>query len=53
MGAAVGRRRRASVDQGGCVACGCCSFTCPAKRHLTQSIKSMRAIVLNNRKKNA
>lgn len=36
-----------------CVACGCCSFTCPAKRHLTQSIKSMRAMVLNNRKKNA
>ena len=35
------------------VACGCCSFTCPAKRHLTPSIKSMRAIVLHNRKKNA
>ena len=36
-----------------CVACGCCSFTCPAKRHLTQSIKSMRMMVLNNRKKKA
>lgn len=29
MGAAVGRRRRASVDQGGCVACGCCVKVCP------------------------
>lgn len=34
-----------------CVACGCCSFNCPAKRHLTQSIKSMRQLVLNNKKK--
>lgn len=34
-----------------CVACGCCSFICPAKRPLTQEIKSMRAIVLANRKK--
>ena len=29
MGAAVRRRRRASVDQGGCVACGCCVKVCP------------------------
>lgn len=36
-----------------CVACGCCSFACPAKRPLTQAIKSMRAIVLANRKKQA
>ncbi len=34
-----------------CCECGCCSFVCPAKRHLTQSIKSMRKIVLANRKK--
>lgn len=34
-----------------CVACGCCSFSCPAKRPLTQAIKSMRAMVLANRKK--
>ena len=46
-------KRKAIVNTRACVACGCCSFTCPAKRHLTQSIKSMRAIVLNNRKKNA
>ena len=34
-----------------CCECGCCSFVCPAKRHLTQSIKSMRKIVLSKRKK--
>lgn len=34
-----------------CCECGCCSFICPAKRQLTQYIKSMRKIVLANRKK--
>lgn len=34
-----------------CCECGCCSFICPAKRTLTQSIKSMRKMVLANRKK--
>ncbi len=34
-----------------CCACGCCSYICPAKRQLTQSIKTMRAMVLANRKK--
>ncbi|HOO28798.1 MAG TPA: RnfABCDGE type electron transport complex subunit C, partial [Lachnospiraceae bacterium] len=34
-----------------CCECGCCSYVCPAKRHLTQSIKSMRKMVLANRKK--
>lgn len=34
-----------------CCECGCCSFVCPAKRPLTQYIKSMRKIVLGNRKK--
>lgn len=34
-----------------CCECGCCSYVCPAKRHLTQSIKSMRKIVLGKRKK--
>lgn len=34
-----------------CCECGCCSFVCPAKRQLTQSIKSMRKIILENRKK--
>ena len=34
-----------------CVECGCCSFVCPAKRPLTQSMRSMRKMVLANRKK--
>ena len=29
-----------------CCECGCCSYICPAKRPLTQSIKSMRKMVL-------
>ncbi len=34
-----------------CCECGCCSYVCPAKRPLTQSIKSARKIVLANKKK--
>ena len=34
-----------------CCECGCCSYICPAKRNLTQSIKSMRKMVLADRKK--
>ena len=34
-----------------CCECGCCSFVCPAKRQLTQAIKSMRKIQLGKRKK--
>ncbi len=34
-----------------CCACGCCSFVCPAKKQLAQSIKSMRLLVLANKKK--
>ncbi len=34
-----------------CCECGCCSYVCPAKRNLTQSIKSMRKIVLSKKKK--
>lgn len=34
-----------------CCECGCCSYVCPAKRRLTQSIKSMRKIQLAKRKK--
>lgn len=34
-----------------CVECGSCSYVCPAKRHLKQSIGSMRKIALANRKK--
>ncbi|MBD5454626.1 MAG: electron transport complex subunit RsxC [Lachnospiraceae bacterium] len=34
-----------------CCECGCCSFVCPAKRPLTQSIKSMRKMQLAKKKK--
>ena len=34
-----------------CCECGCCSFVCPAKRQLTQQIKSMRKMILADRKK--
>ena len=34
-----------------CCECGCCSFICPAKRPLTQQIKSMRKMVLADRRK--
>lgn len=34
-----------------CCECGCCSFVCPAKRPLAQSIKSLRKKALANRKK--
>ena len=34
-----------------CCECGSCSYVCPARRPLTQYIKSMRKIVLSKRKK--
>lgn len=34
-----------------CCECGCCSFVCPARRSLTQSIKSMRKMQLAKKKK--
>lgn len=34
-----------------CVECGCCSYKCPAKRQLKQSIGSMKKMILANRKK--
>lgn len=34
-----------------CCGCGCCSYVCPAKRNLTQSILQARASVLAKRKK--
>jgi electron transport complex protein RnfC len=45
--------KEAFVKNGGmeCCECGCCSFICPAKRPLTQTIKSMRKQVLAERKK--
>lgn len=34
-----------------CVECGSCSYICPAKKPLTQNIKSMRRMILAERKK--
>ncbi|MCR5002049.1 MAG: electron transport complex subunit RsxC [Lachnospiraceae bacterium] len=34
-----------------CCECGCCSYICPAKRQLTQSIKTMRKLMLAKKKK--
>lgn len=34
-----------------CCECGSCSYACPAKRPVTQIIKSMRRLVLANRKR--
>ncbi|MBQ7972848.1 MAG: electron transport complex subunit RsxC [Lachnospiraceae bacterium] len=34
-----------------CCECGSCSYICPAKRQLTQSIKSMRRMILADRRK--
>jgi electron transport complex protein RnfC len=34
-----------------CCECGCCSYICPAKRQLTQEIKTMRKILLAKKKK--
>ena len=40
-----------ALDGMECCECGCCSYICPAKRPLTQSIKSMRNMVLASRRK--
>ena len=34
-----------------CCECGCCSFVCPAKRPLKQSIAAMRKQALGHKKK--
>ncbi len=34
-----------------CCECGCCSYICPAKRHLTQTIAGARKLVLASKKK--
>jgi len=34
-----------------CIECGSCSFACPAKRHLAQSIKTMKKQVLASKRK--
>ncbi|KGK87496.1 MULTISPECIES: electron transport complex subunit RsxC [unclassified Clostridium] len=34
-----------------CIECGCCSFTCPARRHLLQRIRSGKKVVCKTPKK--
>ena len=34
-----------------CIECGSCSFACPARKHLAQSIKTMKKIVLADKRK--
>ena len=34
-----------------CVECGCCSYVCPAKRQVTQSVRSMKKIVIEESRK--
>ncbi len=36
---------------GDCIECGCCSYVCPSKRHLAQSIRAYRRELLARRKK--
>lgn len=35
-----------------CIECGCCTFVCPAKNHLVQSIRVGKRIVIANKRKN-
>jgi electron transport complex protein RnfC len=42
-----GNRERFKATHGmACIECGCCSYVCPAKRHLAQSIRLMRQDLL-------
>lgn len=34
-----------------CVECGCCSYVCPAKRQVTQSVRSMKKMILASARK--
>lgn len=34
-----------------CVECGCCSYVCPAKRQVTQSVRSMKKIIIEESRK--
>lgn len=36
-----------------CMECGCCTFTCPAKRNMTQSFKKIKKAINDDRKKGA
>ena len=34
-----------------CIECGCCTFVCPAKKHLIQSIRVAKRTVIANKRK--
>lgn len=34
-----------------CVECGCCSYVCPAKRQVTQSVRSMKKLIIASTRK--
>ena len=34
-----------------CIECGCCTYACPAKRYLTQSIRNGKTLVRAERKR--
>lgn len=34
-----------------CVECGCCSYVCPAKRQVTQSVRSMKILIIASARK--
>lgn len=36
-----------------CLECGCCTFVCPSKRHIVQSIRTTKRTILNNNKNKA
>ena len=36
-----------------CMECSCCTFTCPAKRNMTQSFKKIKKAINDDRKKGA
>ena len=44
---------KAFILNGGmeCIECGCCSYTCPAKRNMTQAFKKMKYLVSINKRK--
>ena len=36
-----------------CIECGSCSYVCPSRRHIAQSIKTMKKQLLAEKRKNA
>ena len=51
MTTAAKKNQKMCIRDRECCECGCCSYVCPAKRPLTQAIKSARKMVLAEKKK--